>query len=134
MASYPTKRTPDQRDFLDLTITTAADGLSEVGDLGGLRVAGVEMSTAWTAADLSFKGSPLTSAAMYDVYRVADSTAPALYQLGTTANRIIGFNSQAFDGLRFIQLQSLAAGGSTAAEQAAARTLRLLLAPPGPIK
>jgi len=134
VASFPTKRTPDQRDRLDLLITTEVDGLSDVGDLGGLRLAGLEMSTAWTAADLGFKGSPISSANMYDIYRVADSTAPVLFQLVTTGSRLIGFNSQAFDGIRFLQLISLAAGGSTAVAQGAARTVRLLLAPPGPIK
>jgi len=135
MAVYATKRTPDQRDFLGLSVTTAADGLSNVGDLGGLRLAGIEMSTAWTAADLAFLGSPESSASMKEIWRVADSTAPAAYTVSTTANRIIGFNSQAFDGIRFIQLASVATGSTAALAQAAARSVRLLLGvPSGPIK
>lgn len=134
MATFPTKRTPNQRDFLGLTVTTSTDGLSDVGDLGGLRLAGVEMSTGWTAADLAFLGSPLSSAVMSEMYRVADSTAPALFQIATTGNRLIGLNSQAFDGIRFIQLASVSTASTAAVAQGASRTVRLLLAPPGPIK
>ena len=136
---YPGKRTPDQRDYLDLTITTETDGLSPVGDLGGMRVAAIEMSAAWTAADLAFKGSFISSANMYDVHAVtlsSGSTAVAArLQLPTTASRILALDEQIFDGIRFIQLESLAAGGSTAITQAAARTVRLALATPnGPLK
>ena len=135
MAVYATKRTPDQRDYITMTLTTAAGAVSDVADLGGMRLAGVEMSTAWTAADLAFLGSPIDSAAMREIWRVADSTAPASYQVSTTANRIIGFNSQAFDGIRFIQLASVNTGSTAALAQAASRSLRLLLGiPSGPIK
>lgn len=134
-ATKPSKITPDQRVFLPLTVTTAADGLSDVGDFGGLRLAGLQMSTAWTAADLAFLGSPKDTATLSEVYRVADSTAPALYQIATTSNRLIGFNSQAFDGIRFLQLASVSTGSTSAVAQTAARTVNLLLAPPnGPIK
>lgn len=135
MAIFPTKRTPDQRDFVAFTLSTAADGLSDVADLGGLRLAGIEMSTAWTAADLAFLGSPLSTARMSEVYLTALSTAPAVFQIATTANRLIGLNSQGFDGIRFLQLASVSTASTAALAQAAERTVRALLAPPsGPIK
>lgn len=137
MATLPDRRTPDQRIHLNLTVTTAADGLSDVGDLSGLACVGVEMSTAWTAADLAFYGSPLSSANMYPVYRHTNvSTGPVnLLQLATTASRIVGLEGRALHGLRFLQLASISTGSTSAVAQAAARTVRLLLAPPaGPIK
>lgn len=134
MATFASKRTPDQGDRIALALSTAADGLSDVADLGGLRLAAVEMSTAWTAADLAFLGSGRSSAALKAVYRAADSTAPALYQVGTTANRVIAFNSDAFRGVRFLQLASVTAGSTSAVAQGAARTMTLLLAPVGTIK
>ena len=135
MAVYATKRTPQQNDFITMTVTTAADGLSDVADLGGMRVAGVEMSTAWTAADLGFLGSPLSSAGMREIYKTADSTAPVAFIIATTANRLIGFNSIGADAARFIQLASVATGSTAALAQAAARTVRLLVGPQqGPLK
>lgn len=136
MAVFPaSKQTPDQRDFVAMTLTTAADGLSNIADLGGLRVAAIEMSTAWTGADLAFLGSPRSSASLSEIWRVADSTAPASYQISTTANRIIGFNSNAFDGIRFIQLASVNTASTAALAQAATRTLRLMVGPQlGPLK
>lgn len=134
MASFASKRTPDQGDYLDLTLSTGASGLSDVADLGGMRLAGVEMSTAWTAADLAFLGSQQSSAAMKEVWRVADSTAPAAFIVSTTASRAIGFNSDAFRGLRFVQLASVSTSSTAAVAQAASRTLTLLLAPFAPIK
>jgi hypothetical protein len=136
MATYPTKRTPDQRDYLNLTITTETNGLSDVGDLGGLALKGLEMSTAWTAADLQIKGSPISSANLYPVYALnSTSTAGVINQFASSASRIYAFSHTLYDPLRFIQLVSIAAGGSTATVQAAARTVRLLLGVPGgPIK
>lgn len=134
MASFASKRTPDQGDYISLSLSTAASGLSDVADLGGMRLAGVEMSTAWTAGDMAFLGSAQSSATMKEVYRVADSTAPAALIVSTTANRVIGFNSNAFRGLRFLQVASISTGSTAAVAQAAARTMTLLLAPFAPIK
>ena len=134
MATFASKRTPDQGDYISLSLSTAASGLSDVADLGGLRLAGVEMSTAWTAADLAFLGSAQSSAALKEVWRVADSTAPAQFIIATTASRAVGFNSDAFRGLRFLQLASISTGSTAAVAQAAARTVTLLLAPFAPIK
>lgn len=134
MATFASKRTPDQGDYISLALSTAADGLSDVADLGGLRLAGVEMSTAWTAADLAFLGSGQSSAALKEVWRVADSTAPAALIVATTASRVVGFNSDAFRGVRFLQLASVSTGSTAAVAQAAARTMTLLLAPFAPIK
>ncbi len=137
MATQPKRLTPDQRSYIDLTLTTEADGLSDVGDLNGLACIGVEMSTGWTSADLAFYGSPLSSDNMYPVYRhISSSTGPVnLMQINTTASRIVGLEGRVFHGLRFLQLASINVASTAALAQAAERTVRLLLAPPaGPIK
>ena len=135
MAVYATKRTPDQRDYVTLTLTTAADGLSDVADLGGLRLASINMSTGWTAADIGFFGSHVSSASMTLVYRLgSSSTSPTVMQFITTANRLIGIQNNVFDGIRFLQAVSLTAGATTIVAQGVARSIQLGLAPPGPIK
>lgn len=132
--AFPSKRTPDQRDFVELTLSTAASGLSDVGDLGGLKLAGIGMSTAWTAADLAFLAGE-SSGNLRELYgTTGTSTAPGLVAYATTANRLIGVGGGIFDSARFVQLASISTGSTAAVAQAASRLVRLLLAPPGPIK
>lgn len=134
MATFASKRTPDQRDYVSLALSTAASGLSDVADLGGLSLAAIEMSTAWTAADIAFLGSAQSSAALKEVWRAADSTAPVQAIYATTASRVIGLNSDLFRGLRFLQVGSISTASTAAVAQAAARTLTLVCSPFGPIK
>jgi hypothetical protein len=135
MTVYASKRTPDQRDYVTLTVTTAADGLSDVADLGGLRLASIAMGTGWTEANLGFFGSHISSAVMKFLYRLgSSSTAPVAMQFTTTADRMIGIERSVFDGIRFIQLVSLTAGATTLVAQGVARTIQLGLVPPGPLK
>lgn len=130
MANYPSKRTPDQRDYVEVKISTETDGLSSAADLGGLKLAGLQMSTAWTAADLTLFGSPVSTASMREIWLGTTSTAPAALIWSTTARRLIGSNLAALDGIRFLQLGSISTGSTSAVAQAAERTIRLLLAPP----
>jgi hypothetical protein len=137
MAVYATKRTPDQRDYVTLTLTTGASGLSDVADLCGMRLASIYMGTAaWTNADIAFFGSHVSSASMALLYRLgSSSTSPTVMQFVTTADRLIGIQNNVFDGIRFLQAASFTAGATTIVAQAAARSIQLGLAPPGgPIK
>lgn len=128
MATRPVINTPNQRSFVSLTVTTAADGLSDVADVGGLTVAAIKMSTAWTDATMTFLGSFDSSANLQNLYT---STGGELTHT-TTALRLNTFDPYSFVGLRFVQLRS----GSSAAPiaQAAARTVTLGLVPAGPLK
>lgn len=131
MATFADKHTPDQRAKLSLTMTTAATGLTDVGDMGGLRLAAIQMSTAWTNADLIFKVGQ-SSGNLDNFYRLLSSSSlPVMLQMVTTANYTIGMDNFPFDAFRFIQLGGLAAGGTTAVTQAAERTIDLLLTVPG---
>lgn len=128
MATTPVLNTPNQRTFVSLTISTAADGLSTVLDCGGMVVASIQMSTAWTTADLTFLGSPVSSATLQDLYT---STGGALTFV-TTALHNVTCDPFPFSAMRFIQLRS--GTTATAVAQAAARTIGISLIPYGPIK
>lgn len=128
MATFPSKHSVDNRTFLTLSITTAADGLSDVGDLSGHRLAGIETATAWTAADIALLGSPLSTASLSEMYALnSSSTLANMIRVVSTANRITGFGDKMCDAVRFIQLASIATGSTAAVAQAAARSCRLLL-------
>jgi hypothetical protein len=135
MAVYPTKRTPDQRDYVTITVSTAATGLSDVADLGGMRLSAIEMSTDWTDADIGFLGSNVSSATMQQLFRLgSSSTSPVNMQFITSANRMVGIERSVFDAVRFIQAVSLTPGATTIVAQTTPRSIRLGLAPGGPLK
>jgi hypothetical protein len=128
MPTYPNKKTPDQRSFAAATVTTAADGLSDVIDCGGLTLAAIKMSTAWTDAPLMLLGSFDSSASMFPLF----TTTGGRLTHQTSASRMLTFDPAPFAGLRFLQLAS--GDSSTAVAQAAARTVTLGLASYQPIK
>ena len=128
MATRPPHVAPSLRSFVSATITTAADGLSEAVDLGGLILGAIKMSTAWTDASMTFLGSFDSSANLQNLYT---STGGELTHL-TTALRLNTFDPFPFAGLRYIQLRS--GTSATPVAQAAARTIGLSLIPYGPIK
>lgn len=137
MAVYATKRTPEQRDRIDVPLSTGASGLSEVADLGGMKLAGIENSTAWTSADIALLASPVSSAALSEVYQqlLSSSTAATILRFVTTANRYHAIPSDLMGGARFLQVASINVASTAAVAQAAARVVRLLLTPAGgPIK
>lgn len=135
MATYPGKRTPDQRTFATLTVTTAADGLSDVLDCGGLTVCSIEMSTAWTDAPISFLGSMNSSNTLAGVYDLASSGtgAPVEVSFTSTANRLVTMDPHHLWGVRFLQIRSGSSSTGVTA-QAAARSIRVGLASFQPIK
>ncbi len=75
MATFPIRSVPTKRTYSTATITTAADGLSDVIDLGGHNLCGIQQTTAgWTAADLTFMGAASSSAAMASIRSTTAST------------------------------------------------------------
>lgn len=128
MATFPVPPIPSQRGLATATVTTSTDGLSDVIDIGGYCLVGIETSTVgWTAGDMTFRGSNQSSAAMRDVYSNGTELTYA-----TTASRAMTFPPEDLLGFRFIQLRSGTA--ATPVAQAAARTVKLGLLPLGAIK
>lgn len=99
----------------------AGGSLSEAVDLGGLRLAGIEMPAGWTSAGLSFQAAASGSAALADLY----SEAGAEVTVAAAAGRFIRLEGVVFAGLRWLKLRSGTA--ATPVNQAAERTLKLVL-------
>lgn len=138
MATFPGKRTPDQRSFATCTISTEADGLSDVVDCGGLTLACIETSTDWTDAPITFLGSIDSTAAtngMHTLYALASSGVgtPAELTLVTTANRLNILPANLLCGIRYIQIRSGSSSTGVVA-QAAPRAITLGLVAFQPIK
>lgn len=128
MPTFPNVRHPSGRAIATATVTTSTDGLSDVIDLGGGCLVSIETSTVgWTSADITFRGSNQSSAAMRDIYSNGTELTYA-----TTASRAMTFPPEDLLGFRFIQLRSGTAAAPVA--QAAARTVVLGLLPLGQIK
>lgn len=117
----PSKPIPGLRDIATLVISTGATGLSDAMNLGGRTLAAIEMSTAWTEAPITFKGS-IDGANFYDLYD-DDGTEVSIT---TTASRLVRLDPVPFVGLSHIKFRS--GDASTAVAQGAERTLKLGLA------
>lgn len=128
MATQAVGVSPSLRSWATATVTTAADGLSDAIDCGGLTLSQIEMSTAWTDAPLMFLGSVLSSGNLKQVF----TTTGGRLTFQTSASRSLVFDPYQFAGYRFIQLAS--GDSSTAVAQAAARSVVLGLAPYNPTK
>ena len=129
MATQPnTPGTPSRRTYATATVTTAADGLSDVVDLGGLALSSIQMSTTWTAANLTFKGSASSSAVMNSIYHTT-ATVELTYLTSASIAHIV--DPAFFAGIRFLQLRS--GTSATPVAQAAARSVIIGLSPYGQI-
>lgn len=128
MAFEPQFPLPSKRSWAALTLSTAADGLSEEMDIGGATIAAIAMSTAWTAADLTFKVRPLRTIDYLDVY--GSTGGEVTYTVA--ASRVVTFDPAFWLGFQFIQFRS----GVTAAPvaQAEERTLHVALQALGVIR
>lgn len=120
----PVHPRPSSRTHVLATISTAADGLSDVINLTGLTLSSIQCATAWTAATIGFKANVDGSTDYFDVY---GSTGDLLtFQAG--ANRVLRFDPAFFAGIQHLQLISETTAGSPVA-QAASRVIKLGLAP-----
>jgi len=120
MATQPIKTTGGNKTYAVTTVTTEATGLSDIIDLGGLSVRSIEMSSAWTAASLTYMGAVSSTDRMKSV---RTTTAAIELTHVTSSGYVINVQPLNFAGLRYLQVRS----GTTATPvaQAAARTLYL---------
>jgi hypothetical protein len=123
MATRPIKSTVTARTYATATVTTAADGLSDVIDLCGYSLCSIQMSTGWSTADMTFKGAVSSSASMGSIYK---TTASVELTYVTSASYIHAVDPTELAGLRYVQLRSGTAAAAVA--QAASRTVILGLA------
>lgn len=107
------------RSVATVQISTAADGVGDSINITGLKLSSIEMSTAWTAANIGFKAS-LDGTNYYPVY----DTSGNFLTYPTSASRVVAFDPAVFSGFDHLQLVSETSAG-VAVAQAAARTLRL---------
>lgn len=102
-------------------VIAAGESLSSTADLGGLRLAGIEMPTAWTAAGLTFQGAASNPAGLADLY---DGSGVEV-SLSAAAGRFIQVDEERFAGIRWLKIRS--GTSATPVNQTAERTLRLVL-------
>lgn len=105
-----------------VTIAESASLSSEVRIPEGMFLAGIQIPSVWTSANITFQAS-IDGATYTDVYEIDGSEL--MVTVGG-ASRMVVFGPQAWPGFRFIKLRS----GTTATPvvQAAARTLNLAIA------
>lgn len=109
---------------IELTIANGA-AVSNGAALRDLLVCGIIMPSAWTAANLTFKGAAgtqdgVTAGTYQDVYD-ADGTE---LNVTAAASRHIVVSPSAFAGIQYLQVRSGTTG--TPVNQGAARTLYLV--------
>jgi len=104
--------------YRDLTIANGAS-LSDAVDLGRLSPVGILIPATWTAAVLTFQGSPdgVTYGKMCD-------TAGEVQIASVAGGEYVVLNPLAFGGVRFLKVRSGTAAAAVA--QGGARTLRLV--------
>ena len=96
---------------------SAADGKSEIVDLGTARLYAIQMPAAWTAAKLSFLASA-DGVSFGDLYNTATE-----YTVDVDAGRLL-IPDLDFFAIQYLQLRSGVA--ATPVQQAADRTVKLI--------
>ena len=124
MATHvPSRPTSSPVEFITVTISTAADGLSGSVDLTGHVLVGVQMSTAWTAAGITFAAATTDAGTYQAVY---GSTGDEL-TLTTDASRYVNLSPLTSVSYRHLKVRS--GTNSVPVAQAATRTLQLVVRP-----
>lgn len=121
MATPPINPSPSKRTHAIVTVSTAADGTSDMVDLTGLTLSSIQVtSVGWTAASIGFKASVDGTTVLFDVFDSAGNnlTFPA------TASRVIAFSPDQFAGIQKLQLVSETTAG-VAVAQGADRIVKL---------
>ena len=109
---------------VSLTVSTSTDGLSGAVDLGGYRIAAIDMSTAWTTADLTFAAASSSGGTYKSLYD-DDHFEVIIRNPGGNEMITIRSEAEAIAPLRHVKLRSGTASDPVA--QAATRTLTLIL-------
>lgn len=107
-----------------VTVTTAATGLSDIIDIGSFCPRSIQMSTAWTTADITFMGAVSSTDYMGSVRK---TTAGTEVTHVTSAVYTLTLDPEQFAGLRYLQIRS--GTTTTPVAQAAERVLYLGLTP-----
>jgi len=116
----PSHPKPSSRTFGTVDLSTAADGVSDAINIGGLTLSSIQMSTAWTDAGIGFNANVDGSTNFFEVKNTLGDSL--VFQ--TSANRIVAFDPAQFAGLQWLQLVSRTTAG-VAVAQAATRVLKL---------
>jgi hypothetical protein len=103
MATNPIKNVGGHKTTVTATISTETDGLSDVIDLGGYAVHTIQTSTAWTAANIAFNASALSSGTLTSLRH---TTACTQLAYATTVDYNIAVDPYLFNGVRYLQLAS----------------------------
>jgi hypothetical protein len=113
-----------ERIIRPVSIAAGATGLSAEVNIGGFELMALEMPTAWTTANLTFKVARETGGTFYDLY---DDAGNEVTVTVGGASRTITFDSTAlkFAPIEWLKIRS----GTTATpvDQVTARTLYLIL-------
>ena len=115
---FPVKRIPSLKTYASLNVSTEADGLSDILDLGGHDIRSFCISSGWTAASVTFRGAHRSTDYMFDIYT---STGGELAYTVDASRLVLLDGVGRFEGLRYIQFRSGTVAVPVA--QAAARTL-----------
>jgi hypothetical protein len=110
-------------ELIPISLSTAANGQSGVIDMTGCVLIGVQMSTAWTAAGITFLAATAETGTFHSVF---GSTGDEI-TLSADASRFINVSPLTSVGYRWLRVRSGTSG--TPVAQAAARTLTLVTRP-----
>lgn len=105
---------------MQFTIASSAS-TSDIKNLNGADVVGIEMPSAWDAANLTFRGGE-SSASMRDLYHADGATE---YTATAAASRYILIDQDKLRGVRFLQIRSGTAG--VPVNQTAERLINVVL-------
>lgn len=110
--------------YTEVTIGTDADGLSNIIDGKGYRLAKIFMPAEWTVADLTFQESPSPDGTFQDLYDDGETPAEVTIKVSAEQNTVISSNKDKFTGMTYFRLRS----GTSAlpVPQTAERTIGLL--------
>lgn len=120
MATQLFRPKPSSRGFATVDLSTAANGQSSAINISGLTLSCIQMSTAWTTANIGFQGNVDGSTSFFDVH----DTAGNFLTYATSASYMLVFDPAPFIGLQLIKLVSESSAG-VAVAQTAARVLKL---------
>lgn len=115
----PRQPRPSSRSYGSVVISTAATGVSDDINISGLTISSIEMSTAWTSADIAFEAVIAPSTAWKRVFKDSGTQLALVVR----ADTVVAINPDYFHGLEKVRLVSVTTGSTAIVAQAAARTI-----------
>lgn len=130
----PIEKSPSLKTWCTLALSTNADGItgSDVADIGGLSVVGMEFNSLSTDANYSFKGGLDSTNLQTLLNTTGDVITIGSTAAGAMSGKTVIFDPSKFAGIRYIQVVS----GTTAVPiaNATGATCTLFLGLLGPNK